>query len=52
MCVELSCLTKETALLIWEIWADRAESDFLKAFLEHLSLKVLKETKLSWSKED
>lgn len=43
---------EETALLIREIWSDIVESDFPKAFLEHPSLKVLKETKLSWSKED
>lgn len=43
---------EEPALLIQEIWADTVESDFLKAFLEHPSLKVLKETKLSWSKRD
>lgn len=33
---------EEPALLIQEIWADTLESDFLKAFLEHPSLKVLK----------
>lgn len=43
---------EEPALLIQEIWADTVESDFLKAFLEHPSLKILKETKLSWSKRD
>lgn len=50
--IDLSCLMEETALLIREIWADIVESDFLKAFLEHPSLKVLKKTELSWSKED
>lgn len=33
---------EEPALLIQEIWADTVESDFLKDFLEHPSLKVLK----------